>query len=230
MTADIPFYCTNNDDNVLRLFVIRHGQTDSNLNKILQGHKDTELNATGREQASKLGEYLSKERDIHFDKIYSSDLQRCQQTVDSMLQHFEDRDRIEIVTTDKLRERCMGVIEGMYLRDAEAYAEKMGKPSFRDFGEDAHVFQERLSGVINDIVTKNAANKNLAVVSHGGAIRQILRLLNYDEQNASKIIVFNTSVTIIDYNKADHQFAVRRVGNTQHLGSGEFIVSDLNVR
>lgn len=228
MTADIPYYESNNDKNVLRLFVIRHGQTEENLKKILQGHMDTELNETGQDQASKLGEYLANDRHLKFDKIYSSDLKRCQQTINTALEHFNTPTKL--VTTDKLRERCMGVIEGMYLKDAEEYADSMGKPTFRDFGEPAEEFQQRLSNVLENIVSENKSSKNIGIVSHGGSIRQLLKLLDYKELNVHKIIVFNTSVTIIDYIKNEKEYVVRRVGNTQHLGSGEFIVSDLQLR
>ncbi|CDO93033.1 unnamed protein product [Kluyveromyces dobzhanskii CBS 2104] len=228
MTADLPYYLSNNDESILRLFVIRHGQTDANLNKILQGHMDTDLNETGRDQARKLGEYLANDRRIQFDKIYSSDLKRCQQTIETALEPFDSP--VKVIKTDKLRERCMGVIEGMYLRDAEKYADSMGKPTFRDFGEPAEEFEERLINVFQDIVKENASNKNLGIISHGGTIRQLLKIFEYKELNVHKIIVFNTSVTIVDYIKNDKEFVVRRVGNTQHLGSGEFIVSDLNLR
>lgn len=230
MTRDIPFYSNNEDSDVVRLFVIRHGQTEHNVQKILQGHLDTDLNQTGRDQAKKLGEYLL-ERNIKFDSIASSDLKRCKQTVDAILEQYDEKPPVEFYK--ELRERCMGVIEGMHLKDAEKYADTHGKGSFRDFGEKADEFLARLTGGLNSIV-ETAAEKgdvrNLAVVSHGGAIRTLLRWLHYEEHNAHNIIVFNTSVTIIDYNKQTGQYTVRRVGNTQHLGDGEFIVSDLKLR
>lgn len=210
--------------------MVRHGQTAHNVQKILQGHLDTDLNETGREQAEKVGSYLA-ERNIKFDSIASSDLKRCRQTVDSMLAQSDDRPPVKFYK--ELRERCMGVIEGMYLRDAEKYADEHGKGSFRDFGEKADEFLSRLTGGLTSIVESAAEEgdvKNMAIVSHGGAIRTLLRWLKYEEHNAHNIIVFNTSVTIIDYIKQTGQYTVRRVGNTQHLGDGEFIVSDLKLR
>ncbi|QLQ79516.1 hypothetical protein HG537_0C01630 [Torulaspora globosa] len=230
MTRDVPFYCNNEDPEVVRLFVIRHGQTEHNVMKILQGHLDTDLNETGREQARKLGEYLG-ERGIEFDSIASSDLKRCKQTVDEIMGVCDRRPPVKCYK--ELRERCMGVIEGMRLSDAEKYAETHGKGSFRDFGEKPDEFLARLTSGINSIAESAAECgriKNMAVVSHGGAIRTLLRWLHYEEHNAHNIIVFNTSVTIIDYFKHTRQYVVRRVGNTQHLGDGEFIVSDLKLR
>ncbi|QLG71158.1 hypothetical protein HG535_0B01960 [Zygotorulaspora mrakii] len=232
MTKDIPYYCDNEDSNIIRLFVIRHGQTEHNVQKILQGHQDTDLNRTGIAQAAKLGDYLEKSN-IKFDKVFSSDLKRCKQTIQKVLE-TSGQANISVEYCKGLRERCMGVIEGMHITDAEAYASKHGKGSFRDFGESPDDFLERLTSCLGkciaDSIAENSQVANLAVVSHGGAIRTLLRWLHYEEGNAHNIIVFNTSVTIIDYFRQTGEFVVRRVGNTQHLGDGEFVVSDLRLR
>ncbi|CCD24895.1 phosphoglycerate mutase NDAI_0E00790 [Naumovozyma dairenensis CBS 421] len=236
ITRDVPYYCNNEDPNVIRLFIIRHGQTDHNVKKILQGHKDTSINGTGIKQSEQLGEYLgNQDVNIKFDRVVSSDLKRCKETIETVLSYSNQDDLISKVEyVYGLRERYMGVIEGMHLADAEKYADKHGKGSFRDFGEAPEDFVGRLSTCIEKVVAEsskqNCKDKNVALVSHGGAIRTILRWLEYKGQNAQQIIVFNTSVTIVDYLKDEKQFVVRRVGNTQHLGDGEFIVSDLKLR
>lgn len=230
MTRDIPYYSTNEDKQILRIFVIRHGQTNENVKKILQGHKDTDLNEVGVEQAIKLGQYLNQNREIRFDKVFSSDLKRCQQTLNEILKPFPESEKPEVSVDSGLRERCMGIIEGMYLKDAEEYALKHGKASFREFGENAKDFEERLSSKILEIIDQSLSLKNIALISHGGSIRQILKWLQYEENNVHKIIVYNTSVTIIDYIKDAETLNVRRVGNTQHLGDGEFVVNDFRLR
>ena len=230
MTKNIPYYSKNEDSNVVRIFVIRHGQTDHNVKKILQGHRDISLNSRGFEQAVNLGKYL-KQRYIKFDKVVSSDLLRCTETIGEVLAYSGQED-IQIGYSKDLRERYMGIIEGMHITEAEAYADKHGKGSFRDFGEPAEEFLHRLTNQIekSTLEASKEGDKNMALVSHGGSIRTILSWLNYDAKNAHNIIVFNSSVTIIDYMKDTKKFEVRDVGNTRHLGSGEFIVSDLRLR
>ncbi|KAL3233529.1 hypothetical protein RNJ44_03569 [Nakaseomyces bracarensis] len=233
MTRDIPYYSENDDENVVRVFIIRHGQTDHNLKKILQGHKDTSLNITGIEQARKLGKYLKNDRQIKFERVISSDLQRCRQTAESFLSEMDcDLTEEDVGYFSGLRERFMGPIEGMMITEAERYAQKHHKFSFREFGEEADSFMERLTSTVQTNV-QNAGNdgiKNMALVSHGGSIRAIIKWLGYDANNAQRIIVYNTSVTIVDFIKDKKEFMVRRVGNTQHLGDGEFLVSDLRLR
>lgn len=230
MTKDIPYYNVNDDSSVVRLFIIRHGQTEHNVKKILQGHRDIPINSTGVKQSEQLGAYLKK-RNIKFDKIFSSDLIRCQQTTSSFLEFSEQKD-VPLKLNSDLRERYMGVIEGMHISDAEHYADKHGKGSFRDFGEDPDSFLARLQKGVQGAAEEAAESglQNIAIVSHGGAIRTMLKWLAHDGNDYQKVIVFNTSVTIVDYIKDTKQFIVRRVGNTQHLGDGEFIVSDLRLR
>jgi hypothetical protein len=57
-----------------RVFFVRHGETDSNRDRIVQGQLDTQLNATGLQQAAMTAEAL---RHITFDKAFTSDLQRA---------------------------------------------------------------------------------------------------------------------------------------------------------
>lgn len=64
-------YCT--------LYIVRHGQTDWNVRKIIQGHSDIPLNTEGQEQARVLAESL---KNVHFDKIISSDLVRAKRTAE----------------------------------------------------------------------------------------------------------------------------------------------------
>lgn len=59
----------------LRILVVRHGQTDHNKKRILQGHLDTSLNKSGQAQAIVLGKYL-KQNGVKIDAVFASDLQR----------------------------------------------------------------------------------------------------------------------------------------------------------
>ncbi|KAG1849301.1 phosphoglycerate mutase-like protein [Suillus subalutaceus] len=82
-----------------RMFVVRHGETDSNRNRIVQGQLDTPLNATGLAQAAMTAEAL---KSVSFDKAFTSDLQRASKTAERILQCHTD---IELVQDSALRER-----------------------------------------------------------------------------------------------------------------------------
>src|SRR5438874_11108266 len=75
--------CTSNfkerSSGTLRIFLARHGQTDWNVERRLQGGNDIELNNNGREQAKKLAEMLGN---VEIDQIYCSGLRRSRETAE----------------------------------------------------------------------------------------------------------------------------------------------------
>lgn len=89
----------------MKLYIIRHGETDWNKSFRLQGQSDIPLNEYGRELARITSDAL---KDITFDVIYSSPLSRALETAQIMR-----RDRlVDIVTDDRLVEISFGVDEG----------------------------------------------------------------------------------------------------------------------
>ena len=209
------------------------------MKKILQGQTDTSVNARGRSQALKLGEYLG-EQGIKFDKVISSDLKRCKETVECLLEESAQLGCVDVEFTEKFRERFMGPLEGLHVSEAEKYVARhqeesglrSGSKSWGDFGEKIASFNERVTNALAEVVQDAVENdlRNVAVVSHGGAIRALLRFVDPSTGAHQKIVVFNTSVTIIDYVVATKQLVLREVGNTRHLGNGTFVVSDLRLR
>jgi len=85
----------------MKIFTVRHGQTDWNLQRRLQGHTDIPLNETGLEQARRIGLRLSAEK---IDAIYTSDLIRAEKTAEAINGHHN----AEIFTTTALREASLG--------------------------------------------------------------------------------------------------------------------------
>lgn len=90
----------------MKVYVIRHGSTDWNAEKRLQGNSNTKLNEKGREQARKTSEAF---KDIDFKYIFSSPLDRAYETACIL-----KRDRnIEVIKDDRLIEMGFGVDEGV---------------------------------------------------------------------------------------------------------------------
>ena len=94
------------------ILLARHGETDWNVERRVQGHSDTPLNDTGRAQARALAEELAGEP---IDAVYSSDLVRAHETA----RIVAAQRGLEVTAIRDLRERNFGTWEG--LTDEEIY-------------------------------------------------------------------------------------------------------------
>jgi broad specificity phosphatase PhoE len=84
------------------VYIVRHGETEDNKQKIIQGHLDTILNSEGKRQADLVAKAL---KDIPFDVCYSSDLQRATGTAERILVHHSG---VALQTQIAVRERVRG--------------------------------------------------------------------------------------------------------------------------
>lgn len=185
-----------------RLHLIRHGQTDWNVEKRYQGSQDIPLNERGRLQAEEAKKALS---DKAFAGIYSSDLKRALETAEII------SGEQQIVTFAQLRETCYGSLEGKTLIEIEA---KFGKPQPLD---NQTILRNKIvpdmeSGIevinrvlpILELIAKKHQDQDVLVVTHGGVIRALLvYIANYD-WSATKIN--NGQVVTLVYKK--NQFIV----------------------
>jgi probable phosphoglycerate mutase len=146
---------------VTTIFLARHGETDWNAQDRWQGHADTRLNASGREQARALAARLA---DVPFGAVYSSDLRRALETAEIVV---EGRD-LAIRTDPRLREIDVGSWQG--LTNAE-----IGDRERTD-GEPLEAFRDRVLAAIATIGSRHAG-VDVLVVAHGGCARTLQRQL-----------------------------------------------------
>lgn len=203
---------------MIKLYLIRHGETDWNASKKFQGWSDIELNKNGLEQAKLLGERF---KNIKVDEIYSSPLKRAVKTAEPLAK----ANGITVQTNECFKEINFGKWEGL-TRDeiSETYGAE-----FDDFiiAPEIHTFPGEISF---DNVTKRIAkgldevlkgknDKSIAIVSHGGIIRLMIKyLLDIHEPFYNKTWVDNTSVTFIEIGK---NYNLLRVFNdSSHINNG----------
>ncbi|MFS1512363.1 histidine phosphatase family protein [Chengkuizengella sp. SCS-71B] len=187
--------------------LIRHGVTDWNQQRIIQGHMDISLNDEGKEQAAALGERLVEHQ---WDIILCSDLIRAKETASIIAKRLN----LEISSYDeRLRERYLGALEGLSYEDRiKKYGEDWHaihhNPELK-IEKDEHLKNRGLQ-VIKD-VQKLYGNRRVLIVSHGGLINQLLRELLDDFDSK----IHNTSITILE-NKKD-QWKSIVLNCTKHL-------------
>ncbi|MDD6896279.1 MAG: histidine phosphatase family protein [Prevotellaceae bacterium] len=92
------------------LYLVRHGETVDNINRIMQGQTQGQLNETGLKQAETVASEMA---DKHFDAIVASDLKRAVDTAAIIAKPHQ----LEVVTTPLLRERDWGSFTGLYIPD-----------------------------------------------------------------------------------------------------------------
>lgn len=161
-----------------RFCLIRHGQTNWNLEGRYQGQSDIPLNSTGIEQARLIAEILRNEE---FNAVYSSDLLRALRTAEIITEHH---DSLKINTDSRLREVNQGEWEGL-TRDAirDRYpkiweALRKNPVSFRPPGGETVVeVQNRVTAALNDI-SALYPDGNVLVVSHGLALATAICSVN----------------------------------------------------
>ncbi|HEV7424436.1 MAG TPA: histidine phosphatase family protein [Candidatus Paceibacterota bacterium] len=155
----------------MKLYIVRHGQTDENLRGIMLGTKmDVPLSDTGKNQA----------RDIildqDFDVIFSSPMKRTLQTAEIINQTLQK----PLIVTGDLMERDKGVLEGKtqqeimeYTHGAlnEAILSKKLKFDFSPYGGDSiEAVESRIKSFVTEVL-KHYRNKKILVVTHLGVIR-----------------------------------------------------------
>ncbi|HVC32964.1 MAG TPA: histidine phosphatase family protein [Chloroflexota bacterium] len=156
------------------LYLVRHGETDWNHERRVQGHRDPPLNHAGREQARTLAAQLAG---VSFDAAYASDLRRAWQTAEILL---EGRG-VVVTRRPRLRERYLGRWEGRVFDeipalDPDAWRDWLTRPRDRapHGGETEAGLEHRALAELTGIVADHPTGTVL-VVSHGGTIHAILR-------------------------------------------------------
>ena len=213
----------------LSLYIVRHGQTEFNIDTRAQGWCDSPLTEEGREIAARLGKGLKA---VEFACAWSSNLGRAMDTAGIILKNAEKN--IPLHIDENLKERGLGSLEGQIIGKgpwvgAEEKAIKDGYENRLDIIElnrlyeimdgaegiePWDIFVERLGNSLRNICEKAEDGKNnIMVVSHGMAILGMIYALTKDKYVPQFII--NASVTLIEYK--DGNFTIKKVNDTSYI-------------
>ena len=176
------------------IYVIRHGQTDWNLEGRTQGSIDTELNETGRCQANSVrNELLNTKLDV----VLCSPRNRCKSTAEIICQ---DRD-IPIIELEDLRERDFGEFEGKQKDVDYDWVEFWDWEQNKCYerAESVRDFFERISNIIEKI-KKDYKGKNVLIVTHSGVCAMIYCYFNNIKPNGKLKIPGTKNCELVKYN------------------------------
>ncbi len=187
---------------MLRLYITRHGETEWNIERRMQGHKDSRLTAKGIKDATALGERL---KDVDFARIHSSSSGRAVHTAELIR---GNRD-IPIVPEDSLREINLGDWEGK----TDVEVRQLDPQEHKAFWETPHLYapksgesffqvRDRIEVALLKIIDENQ-NGNVLIVTHAVVVKTIMSIFKAlpVEKVWDPPFVKGTSLCIVEIDK-----------------------------
>ena len=155
----------------MKLYVVRHGQTEANVNHLFNGRNERDLTEFGIEQANSLANRM---KTISIDLIFSSPLKRARHTASIL-----NINNIEIVFDDRIIERDYGKFT---LKSVDLIKDRRNKLFDLENNEIKEIesyksIYDRVGSFIEEIKEKYA-DKNILVVTHGDVVIAIKEFLN----------------------------------------------------
>ena len=199
----------------MKLYITRHGTTEWNLEKRLQGWADSPLTEDGRNRAIKLGNSL---KDIDFDMIYTSPQERALNTAKLIRRNKN----AEIQVHNGLKELRYGSWQGMHISDIEKdypedYHSYINDPEqyMPEDGESMVGLFQRLNLFLEEISTMNY--QNILIVSHGITIKAIIAIIKELawQEFASLEIYTGTALNVCELKDGSFEFLLE--GDISHL-------------
>lgn len=199
--------------------IIRHGQSQGNAEGRFGGHTDTPLSPRGRKQAQATARALASEK---FSAIYSSDLPRAIETASPLAKLVG----VPLETSDALRERSVGVMEGLTFEEAaEQHPEQYQALLRRDFehvlagGESYRQTLDRASRQLDEAIEQHKDGR-IALFAHTGTICiLILHLMGaLDAPDLKPVWIATANCGIARFDLRDDGFVrVLTINDTRHL-------------
>lgn len=157
----------------MKLYLVRHGETDWNVAGILMGQTDISLNATGIKQAEALRDKIIQ-RGLEFDAVYASPLQRTAKTAEIIAPGSP------IIFRDALKERGIGQFAGHPARelfgnkvdflDVELNSGAYGVEPIRDF-------HARTTDFLQKLQASHSSDAQILVITSNGLMKRLVSII-----------------------------------------------------
>lgn len=201
----------------MKLWLVRHGETEANIAELYSGHTPTPLTPKGLMQAERLGELLGH---VPFDRVVCSELERTQHTARLLL---GERD-IPLVTHPCLNEMFFGDWEMRHHRDLLREDKKNYAAWCSDWqhasptnGESFSAFSQRIAAFVDEL--PHYEDQNLLIVSHQGVLSVLISLLL--EMPATSLWHFRIAQGAWSMMDFTPQFSTLNVLNSQAVWSSD---------
>ena len=148
-----------------KIYVVRHGQTQGNINRLMYGREDIDLTETGKEQARKTRELL---KGVKFDLVFCSPLIRTKHTMEII-----NEKNVQVNYDDRILERDCGEFQGLTFEqmDRESYWNYHQNLQY-ERAENIQALFARVYAFLEEIKQKNS-DKTILIVTHDGIAKVI---------------------------------------------------------
>lgn len=178
----------------MKIYLIRHGETDWNKAKRIQGREDISLNNNGIHQANECGKALQM---LSIDCIVASPLKRAKETAEIIASYFGIKN---VIVDHRLIERDFGRLSGLTFQ-------QMKEANNDDEMEDWNTVSERMMDCLLEYKNNNKY-KNVIMISHGAAINSVLSVLSNHRIGTGITKLNNACINILQDN--DKSFDIIR--------------------
>lgn len=199
------------------IYLTRHGETEWNIEKRLQGRGDSPLTENGIQRAKELRDRI---KNIDIDVIYSSPIKRALNTANIL----RGNKNIDIVTDDRLMEMCFGDYEGKKIdiiqKENPNWDIKLIMQGNVEIcapnGENLKEVRERISKLMNKIIAENIG-KSILIVTHGITLKALMYYFKDKDVNSevmgqatlTKINIDEKNNFYIEFKNDDSHFSIK---------------------
>lgn len=174
----------------MNIYLIRHGQTDWNIQQRFQGREDIPLNEVGIMQAVECGNAL---KGVDFEAVITSPLVRASKTAEIISEIVSAK---QLIIEEQIIERDFSKVSGMTPEEREIFYASGEK-------DDKEPWDKLCQRMISCIKRygEQFKSKNIIMVSHGASINAVLSLLSAGKTGTGKIRLKNTCINILNYDR-----------------------------
>ena len=199
------------------IYLTRHGETEWNIEKRLQGRGDSPLTENGIQRAKELRDRI---KNIDIDVIYSSPIKRALNTANIL----RGNKNIDIITDDSLMEMCFGDYEGKKIdiiqKENPSWDINLIMQGNVEIcapnGENLKEVRERISKLMNKIIAENIG-KSILIVTHGITLKALMYYFKDEDVNSevmgqatlTKINIDEKNNFYIEFKNDDSHFSIK---------------------
>jgi len=207
-----------------KIFLIRHGESEFNAKKIVQGHIDTDLTPAGIVQSRLAGEYL---KEFNIKKVISSDLRRAYKTATII----SDILNLSVEKDKRIREMSFGEWEGksyehIFKTDYDKFNNWLKNPVACPLPSQEEItnFEKRLKSFYKYLLTLK--ENTILVVGHGGSIQGLLCIAcQMSMENLWSLKHSNTGISLIVL--YENRVSIQMLNSTSHLEKSSILENPL---